>query len=55
VVLPENKHLRRLLYFFYAALGILSAWLLIRFVLPWLSPFILAFITARLIERSSAF
>lgn len=48
--MPENKHLRRLLYFFYAALGILSAWLLIRFVLPWLSPFILAFITARLIE-----
>ena len=48
--MPENKHLRYLLYFFYVALGILSAWLLIRFALPWLAPFILAFLTARLIE-----
>lgn len=48
--MAENRNVRLLLYFFYAALIVLAIWLLLRFALPWLAPFILALITARLIE-----
>ena len=47
---PENKHQRRILYVIYAALTVLSAWLILRYAVPWLMPFILAFCIARLIE-----
>ena len=48
--MPENKHQRRIRYVLYAALAVLSAWLILRYALPWLMPFILAFGIARLIE-----
>ncbi|NLA87439.1 MAG: sporulation integral membrane protein YtvI [Clostridiales bacterium] len=48
--MPENKHLRRGLYFLYGAVSIVLLWLLLRYALPWLLPFIVAIIIARLIE-----
>lgn len=36
----------------YTAIGILAAWLFVRYVLGWLAPFILALLTARLMESS---
>jgi sporulation integral membrane protein YtvI len=51
VFLPENKHLRFLLYILYAALALAGFWLVLRFLLPWLAPFLLAFLLAALLER----
>lgn len=48
--MSKSKHLRLLLIFVYSAAAILIAWFSIKFLLPWLSPFILAFITAGLTE-----
>ncbi len=48
--MPENKHLRRGLYFLYGATSIIIVWLLLRYALPWLLPFIVAIIIARLVE-----
>jgi sporulation integral membrane protein YtvI len=48
--LPENKHLRRGLYFLYGAVSIIILWLILRYALPWLLPFIVAIVIARLIE-----
>jgi sporulation integral membrane protein YtvI len=53
--LPENKHARRGLYLLYIALGILGVWLLLRFALPWLLPFIIAFGISRLVEPAVRF
>lgn len=49
--MPENKHLRFLLYILYAALALAGFWLVLRFLLPWLAPFLLAFLLAALLER----
>lgn len=46
----ENKHLKLILRIVYIAAAILIGWLLIRFALPCVLPFILALGTARLIE-----
>ena len=48
--MPENKHLRRGLYFLYGAVTIIILWLIIKYALPWLLPFIVAIAIARLIE-----
>lgn len=48
--MPENKHLRRGLFFLYGASGILFLWLLLRYALPWLLPFVVAFVIARFLE-----
>lgn len=48
--MPENKHLRRGLYCLYGAAVIILLWLLLRYALPWLLPFIVAIAIARLME-----
>lgn len=48
--MPENKHLRRGLICLYCAASLLLAWLLLRYALPWLLPFITALLLARLLE-----
>lgn len=48
--MPENKHLRRGLYCLYGAVSIILIWLILRYALPWLLPFIVAIAIARLIE-----
>jgi sporulation integral membrane protein YtvI len=50
MLLPENKHLRRGLYCLYGAASILLVWLVLRFALPWLLPFIVAVVITRLLE-----
>jgi len=50
MLLPENKHLRRGLYCLYVAAGIIIVWLLLKYALPWLLPFIVAAVITRLIE-----
>ena len=49
VFLPENRHLRFLLRLLYAALALAGLWLCIRFLLPWLLPFLLAWGLAALL------
>lgn len=44
------KHQKILTWVLYAALGLLGLWAGFRFVLPWAAPFLLALLTARLIE-----
>ena len=48
--MPENRHLRFLLRLLYAALALAGLWLCIRFLLPWLLPFLLAWGLAALLE-----
>lgn len=48
--MPENKHQRRGLYCLYGAVSILLIWLILRYALPWLLPFIVAAVIARLME-----
>ena len=48
--LPENRHLRFLLRLLYAALALAGLWLCVRFLLPWLLPFLLAWGLAALLE-----
>ena len=45
-----SKHVNVLIWILYTALGILAAWIAFRFLLPWILPFLLALLTARLIE-----
>lgn len=49
--MPENKHLRFFIMLIYIALGILALWFIFRYALGWLSPFIIAFLLSRLIEK----
>ncbi len=49
--MPENKHARFFLTLLYIALGIFLFWLIFKYLLGWLAPFIIAFIFSRLIER----
>ncbi|MCL2568047.1 MAG: sporulation integral membrane protein YtvI [Oscillospiraceae bacterium] len=44
------KHQQVLIWVLYIALGIAALWLGFRFVLPWAAPFLLALLTARLME-----
>ena len=44
------KHQHVLIWLLYAALAVGGLWLGFRFVLPWAAPFLLALITARLVE-----
>jgi len=44
------KHQHMLIWLLYAALAVAGLWLAFRFVLPWAAPFLLALITARLME-----
>ena len=53
--MPENKHLRFLLTLLYIVLGVLGAWLFLRFLLPWLLPFLIALCLAALLERPVLF
>lgn len=48
--MPENKHLKRILYVFYAAFGVFCVWLILHFALPWLLPFLVAFLISRIME-----
>ena len=48
--MPENRHLRFLLRLLYAALALAGLWLCVRFLLPWLLPFLLAWGLAALLE-----
>ena len=48
--MPENKHLHFLLIVLYAALAVFGVYLFVRFLLPCLLPFILAYLTAAAIE-----
>lgn len=48
--MPENPHLRFLLRLLYAGLGLAGLWVSIRFLLPWLFPFLVAFGLASLLE-----
>lgn len=53
--MPENKHLRFLLTLLYLALGAAGTWLGLRFLLPWLLPFLIALCLAALLERPVVF
>ena len=48
--MPENKYYNYLLYLAISALSLLTAWIFIRYLLPWTMPFVLACGTAALIE-----
>ncbi len=50
MIMPENKHLRRGLYCLYGAASIIFIWLVLRYALPWLLPFIVAIAIARFME-----
>ncbi|MBQ3404609.1 MAG: sporulation integral membrane protein YtvI [Oscillospiraceae bacterium] len=49
--MPENKQLKYLISLSFIALVFLAAWIIIRFLLPWVLPFLLAGVIAALIER----
>lgn len=53
--MPENKHLRFLLIAAYLGLGGLALWLALRFLLPWVLPFLVALALAALLERPVGF
>lgn len=53
--MPENKHQRFLLAVVYAALGGLALWLVLRFMLPWTLPFLIALAFAALLEKPVGF
>ena len=53
--MPENKHARLFLTVLYIALGILAVWLVVKYALPWLAPFIVAFIFSKIIEYPVSF
>lgn len=48
--MPENKHLRFAVIVFYIAASLIGAYFFMRFLLPCLLPFILAYLTAAAIE-----
>ncbi len=53
--MAENKHIRFFVTLLYIALGLLGLWLAFKYALPWLAPFILAFLFSRIIERPVSF
>ncbi len=48
--MQKNKHFRILLVVAYTAIAIIAVWLILRYLIPWFAPFILAFATAAVIE-----
>jgi len=52
--LPENKHLRFFVILLYCVLGAVAIWLLFRYALRLLAPFIIALLVAKLIEKPVA-
>ena len=55
ITLPENKHLRFFIILLYCLLGAFATWLLFRYVIGLLAPFIIAFLVAKLIEKPVKF
>lgn len=53
--MPENKHLRFLLYLVYVILAAAGIWLFLTVLLPWVLPFLLALLFAWLLEPVVAF
>ncbi len=53
--MSEKKHLRFFVTLLYIVLGVLGLWLVFKYALPWFSPFILAFLFSRIIERPVSF
>jgi len=49
--MAENKTSKIVRYIIYAALGVGAAWLVLEYALPWLLPFLIALVTARLLDR----
>ena len=48
--MPKDRHARFLLGLLYAGLGMGALWLCMRFLLPWLAPFLIALALAALLE-----
>ena len=48
--MPKDRHARFLLGLLYAGLGVGALWLCMRFLLPWLAPFLIALALAALLE-----
>ena len=48
--MPKDRHTRFLLGLLYAGLGMGALWLCMRFLLPWLAPFLIALALAALLE-----
>ena len=53
--MPENKHVKFFTAILYIILGVAAVWVLFKYALPWLAPFILAFIFSRIIEYPVSF
>lgn len=53
--MPENKHLRFFVILLYCLLGALGIWLIFRYALGLLAPFIIAFLVAKLIDKPVEF
>lgn len=53
--MPQKKSVNILTAFALAAVSLIALWFFIRYLLPWLSPFIFAFMTAGLIEPAVSF
>lgn len=49
--MPENKHLRFFVYILYSALALFLVWLIFKYALGLLAPFLIAFVFSRLIEK----
>lgn len=49
--MPENKHLRFFVILLYCLLGAVAVWLLFKYALGLLAPFIIALLVAKLIEK----
>lgn len=53
--MTENKHVNFFLTILYILLGIAGLWFVVKYALPWLAPFILAFLFSRIIEYPVGF
>lgn len=49
--LPENRHIRFLLKLFYLLLGIAAAYIIYKYMIKWLMPFIISFLVAAAIQK----
>ncbi len=53
--MSENKHVNFFLTILYILLGIAGLWVIFNYAIPWLAPFILAFVFSRIIEYPVSF
>ncbi len=53
--MPENKHLRFFITLLYLLLALFALWLIFKYALVWVAPFLLAFIISRIIEHPVSF